>query len=41
MADYVPYARLANVQMVQSMPVGIYHAKNGQDGDEKILEHGR
>jgi hypothetical protein len=40
-ADYVPYARLANVQMLQSMPVGGYHPKNGQDGDEKILERGR
>lgn len=40
-ADYVPYARLANVQMLQSMPVGGYHARNGQDGDDKILDRGR
>lgn len=40
-ADYVPYARLANVQMLQSMPVGGYHARNGQDGDDKILVSGR
>jgi hypothetical protein len=40
-ADYVPYARLANVQMLQSMPVGGYHARTGQDGDDKILDRGR
>jgi hypothetical protein len=41
MADYVPYARQANVQMLQSMPVGSYHARYGQDGDDKIQDRGR
>jgi hypothetical protein len=37
-ADYVPYARLANVQLLQSMPVGKYHARNGQDGNDPIAD---
>ncbi len=37
-ADYVPYARVANVQMLQSMPVGKYHARSGQDGEDKVID---
>jgi hypothetical protein len=37
-ADYVPYARLANVQLLQSMPAGKYHARFGQDGDDRFRD---
>jgi hypothetical protein len=36
-ADYVPYARLANVQLLQSIPVGKYHARNGTDGEDRVV----
>ena len=36
-ADYVPYARLANAQLLRSIPVGRYNARAGQDGEDKIL----
>lgn len=38
MADYVPYARLANVQLLQSVPFGKYHARTGQDGADMITD---
>jgi hypothetical protein len=37
-ADYVPYARLANVQLLQSMPAGKYNERTGQDGNDKIRD---
>lgn len=36
--DYVPYARLANVQMLGSLPAGHYNGRAGQDGGDKILD---
>ncbi len=37
-ADYVPYARQANVQMLQGIPFGKYHARTGQDGADKVAD---
>lgn len=37
-ADYVPYAQLATTQLLQSVPVGKYHNRSGQDGQDKIFE---
>ena len=37
-ADYVPYAKLANVQMLQGIPFGKYHARTGQDGADKVAD---
>ena len=38
LADYVPYAQLANSQMLQSIPVGKYHPRYGQDQADKIQD---
>ena len=37
-ADYVPYARLANVRLLQSMPAGKYSERAGHDGEDKIRD---
>lgn len=37
-ADYVPYARLANIQMLTGIPFGKYNTRAGQDGPDKIVE---
>ena len=37
-ADYVPYAQLANTQMLQSIPFGKYHNRSGQDREDKIVD---
>ena len=36
-ADYVPYAQLATVQLLQSVPFGKYHNRSGQDSQDKII----
>lgn len=36
--DYVPYARLANVQLLNSVPFGKYHARAGQDRADMITD---
>ena len=36
-ADYVPYAQLATTQLLLSMPVGKYHARTGQDGQDSVV----
>ena len=38
LADYVPYAQLANTQMLQSIPLGKYHPRCGQDQADKIQD---
>ncbi|MDI1336444.1 MAG: DUF799 family lipoprotein [Lacunisphaera sp.] len=38
LADYVPYAQLANTQMLQSIPVGKYHPRHGQDQADQIQD---
>lgn len=38
LADYVPYAQLANTQMLQSVPLGKYHPRSGQDQGDKIQD---
>ena len=38
LADYVPYAQLANTQMLQSIPLGKYHPRHGQDKDDKMQD---
>lgn len=37
-ADYVPYAQLATTQLLQTVPFGKYHARTGQDGQDKFLD---
>jgi hypothetical protein len=37
-ADYVPYAQLANAQMLQSIPLGKYHPRHDQDREDKIRD---
>jgi len=37
-ADYVPYARMANYQALNSMPYGKYHENFSRDRDQKIIE---
>jgi hypothetical protein len=37
-ADYVPYAQLATVQLLQSIPFGKYHARWGQDAQDKLID---
>ena len=37
-ADYVPYARLANYNALNSMPFGKYHENFNRDRDQKIVE---
>ena len=37
-ADYVPYARLANQQLLLSVPFGKYHIRGGQDGQDKLAD---
>lgn len=37
-ADYVPYARVANQQIVYSLPVGPYHEKYLQDQRDVIVD---
>ncbi len=37
-ADYVPYARLANTQLLYTIPVGKYHARTGLDGEDKFVD---
>ncbi len=38
LADYVPYAQLANAQMLQSIPFGKYHPRHDQDQGDKIQD---
>ena len=38
LADYVPYARLANGIALSSIPAGPYHQLHGKDGEVKIIE---
>jgi hypothetical protein len=37
-ADYVPYAQLANAQMLRSIPLGKYHPRHDQDKDDRIQD---
>ena len=37
-ADYVPYAQLATTQLLQSVPVGHYHARTGLDQEDVIID---
>lgn len=41
MADYVPYARMANYQALSSIPYGKYHENFNKDRDQKIIEQNR
>ncbi len=36
--DYVPYARMANYQALQSIPYGKYHAQFNLDQDQQIMD---
>jgi len=36
-ADYVSYARLANLQLIGSMPAGKYNARFEQDSEDKVF----
>ncbi len=36
-ADYVPYARIANYRALSSMPYGKYHDEFGKDRDQKVV----
>ncbi len=38
MADYVPYARQANLVALSSIPAGPYHPQHGQDREIKIVD---
>ena len=38
LADYVPYAQLANSKMLQSIPLGKYHPRHGQDQGDQIQD---
>ncbi len=40
-ADYVPYARLANYNALSSMPYGKYHGQFKQDRDQKFIEQNK
>lgn len=37
-ADYVPYAQLATTQLLQTVPFGKYHARTGQDAQDKFVD---
>ena len=37
-ADYVPYARIANYRALSSMPYGKYHDKFNQDREQNIID---
>lgn len=41
LADYVPYARLANGIALSSIPTGPYHPLHGKDGGAQIVEQNR
>lgn len=36
--DYVPYAKQVNEVIVTALPKGKYHAKFGQDSEEKVID---
>ncbi|MFT6778548.1 MAG: hypothetical protein ACJAV1_002488 [Paraglaciecola sp.] len=35
--DYVPIARQVNFSVVNTLPVGKYHSRHGQDGNDKVV----
>jgi hypothetical protein len=37
-ADYVPYARMANYRALASMPVGKYHDRHNQDQSDQFVD---
>jgi hypothetical protein len=39
-SDYVPYAQLATTQLLQTVPFGKYHARSGQDGQDRLVDQG-
>jgi hypothetical protein len=37
LTDYVPIARQVNFSVVKTLPVGRYHSRHGQDGNDKVV----